>query len=67
MDRGKRGVGQWMWISFQFYNNTIKSANVDMGGGKMVIHKMWIKINVFLTPPLCSKANEIGLFYSIPF
>ena len=31
---GRRGVGgQPMWIIFTFYNISIKSANVDKGGG----------------------------------
>ena len=35
----------------KFYNIIIKSANVDKGGGgKTLIHKMWIKRRVFLTP-----------------
>ena len=27
------GWGQPMWIIIKFYNNIIKSANVDKGGG----------------------------------
>ena len=42
-----------MWIIFKFYNSLIKSANVDKGGGgKALIHKMWIKIRVFFNPSL---------------
>ena len=47
--------GQPMWIIIKFYNIIIKSANVYKGGGggKTLIHKMWIKRRVFfLTPPL---------------
>ena len=51
MDKGGRGGGQPMWIILKFYNIIIKSANVDKWGGKTLIHKMWIKIRVFLTPP----------------
>ena len=37
-----------MWIIVIFYNIIIKSANVDKGGGgKTLIHKIWIKIHVF--------------------
>ena len=47
---GGRG-GQPMWIIFSFYNIIIKTANVDKGGGKTLIHKMWIKKTfVFLEP-----------------
>ena len=49
---GGRG-GQPIWIIFTFYNIIIKSANMDKGGGgKTLIHKMWIKRRFFLTPPL---------------
>ena len=53
------GDGQPMWIIFKFYNIIIKSANVDKGGGgKTLIHKMWIKIRCFfLTPPLPSASK----------
>ena len=52
--------GQPMWIIFKFYNIIIKSANVDKGGGgKTLIHKMWIKIRVFLLNP--SLTNSIVL------
>ena len=50
MAKGKRGVGQPMWIIFTFYDIIIKSANVDKAGvgvGKTLIHKMWIKRRVF--------------------
>ena len=33
MDKGGRGAGQLMWIIFKFYNDIIKSVNVDKGGG----------------------------------
>ena len=37
----------------------IKSANVDKGGGKTLIHTIWMKRCVFLTPPLgFTKAKE---------
>ena len=40
-----------MWILFRFYIIIIKSANVDKGGGeKTLIHKMWIKRQVFFKP-----------------
>ena len=51
---------QTMWILFKFYNIIIKSANMDRGGGRTLINKMWIKIHVFLTPSL--EAVEIQLW-----
>ena len=48
---GGKGGGQPMWIIFKFYNIIIKFANMDKGGeggGKTLIHKMWIKIRFFL-------------------
>ena len=50
--RAGGGVGQPMWIIIKFYNIIIKSANVDKGGGKTLIHKMWIKRRVFFIEPL---------------
>ena len=49
-----RGGGQPMWIVFTFYNIILKSANVDKGGGggKTLIHKMWIRRHVFFYPSL---------------
>ena len=42
--RAGGGGGQPIWIILKFYNIIIKSANVDKrGGGKTLIHKMWIK------------------------
>ena len=44
-----------MWIIIKFYNNIMKSANMDKGVGvKPLIHKIWIKIRVFLTPALAN-------------
>ena len=44
--------GHPMWIIFTFYNIIIKSADVDKGGGgKTIIHKIWIKRGVFLPLP----------------
>ena len=41
-----------MWIIFKFYNIIIKSVNVDKGGGgKTLIHNMWIKKRVFFVNP----------------
>ena len=45
VDKGG-GLGQQMWIIKQFYYIIIKSANMDKGGGEMLVHKMWIKIHV---------------------
>ena len=51
--RAAGGGGQLMWIIFKFYNIIIKSANVDKGGGgKTLIHKMWIKRRFFFNPSL---------------
>ena len=47
--RAGGGGGQLMWIIIKFYNVIVKSANVDKGvGGKLLIHKMWIKRRVFV-------------------
>ena len=56
---GGGGVCQ-MWKILKFYNIIIKSANVDKEEGKTLIHKMWIKKGVFLTPP-----KEYSLMYSL--
>ena len=51
-----------MWIIIKFYNIILKSANLDEGGGaKALIHKMWIKTRVFLTPPV-----ERKVFFVVP-
>ena len=44
--RAQGGGGQPIWIIIKFYNINIKFANVDKGGGKTLIHKMWIE-NLF--------------------
>ena len=46
--RGTGGEGvQPIWTIFKFYNIIIKPTDVDKGGGKTLIHKMWIKRRVF--------------------
>ena len=66
MDKGERGGGQPMWIIFKFYNIIIKSANVDKGGGgKTLIHKMWIKRRVFFNEPLPKIATHLSLVASL--
>ena len=56
VDKGKRGVTECGWK--QFLNvNIINFARVDMGGGKMIIHKKWITCRLFLTLPLVVTAE----------
>ena len=60
VERG--GGGQPMWIILKFYNIIIKSANMDKGGGgKTLIHKMWIKRRFFflLNPALSTFSLNI--------
>ena len=46
-----RGGGSADVDNIKFYNIIFKSANVDKGGGgKTLIHKMWIKRQVFFKP-----------------
>ena len=51
---GGGGWGQLMWIILKSYNIIIKSANVDKGGGggKTLIHNMWIKRRILFNPSL---------------
>ena len=48
----RAGGGLPMWMIFTFYNIIIKSANMHKGGGKTLIHKMWIKRRFLLNPSL---------------
>ena len=51
--RAGGGGGYPMWKIIKLYNIIIKSANVVYGGGvKKLIHKVGIKIHVFLNPSL---------------
>ena len=53
------GGTQPMWIIIKFHNIIIKFANVDKGGGgKTLIHKMWIKRPVFFYPSLRQTQNN---------
>ena len=58
-----------MWIIFLFYNIIIKCLNVDKGGeggGKTLIHKMWIKnMFVFLNPSLRKEITGINQSQSL--
>ena len=51
-----------MWIINKFDNIILKSANVDKGGGgKTLIHKMWIKRRVF-NPSIKIKCFIVGVW-----
>ena len=53
------------YIYLVFYNIIIKSANVDKGGGgKTLIHKMWIKFDFFKPfPDRCQVINTLTVSY----
>ena len=42
----------------------IKSADVDKGGGKTLIHKMWIKTVFFFNPSLMARLRGAWLFHA---
>ena len=54
------GGNQPMWIIIKIYIIGIKSANVDKGGGgKMLIHEMWIKRRCcFFKPSLIASKTD---------
>ena len=59
----RAGGAQSMWIILKFYHIILKSANVDRGGGgKTLIHKMWIKRH-FCNPSLIHKMWIICRFF----